>query len=136
MIPDVFLDTNILIYAASGRYDEPRKYAIAQGLLTSNFGTSGQVLAEFFANVTRKGAAPLDRVQARAWINNLVRKPVQPIDSNLVTDAIDLSDRYQISCWDGAIVAAAQRLGVKTLYTEDLSHQQAYGSVTAINPFI
>ncbi|MER9304105.1 hypothetical protein NKJ06_29030 [Mesorhizobium sp. M0293] len=36
---------------------------------------------------------------------------------------------------DGAIIAAAERLGVKTLYTEDLNHGQAYGSVVAINPF-
>ncbi|WP_245475942.1 hypothetical protein [Mesorhizobium sp. M7A.F.Ca.US.006.01.1.1] len=35
----------------------------------------------------------------------------------------------------GAIIAAAERLGVKTLYTEDLNHGQAYGSVVAINPF-
>ncbi|MER9236560.1 hypothetical protein NKI56_31860 [Mesorhizobium sp. M0622] len=38
--------------------------------------------------------------------------------------------------WDGAIIAAAaERLGVKTLNTEDLNHGQAYGSVVAINPF-
>ncbi|WP_245435947.1 hypothetical protein [Mesorhizobium tamadayense] len=42
---------------------------------------------------------------------------------------------YEISYWDGAIIAAAERLGVKTLYTEDLNHGQAYGSVVAINPF-
>ncbi len=35
----------------------------------------------------------------------------------------------------GAIIAAAERLGVKTLYTEDLNHGQAYGSVVAVNPF-
>ncbi|TIP29869.1 MAG: PIN domain-containing protein [Mesorhizobium sp.] len=35
----------------------------------------------------------------------------------------------------GAIIAAAERLGVKALYTEDLNHGQAYGSVVAVNPF-
>lgn len=35
----------------------------------------------------------------------------------------------------GAIIAAAERLGVRTLYTKDLNHGQAYGAVVAINPF-
>ncbi|TIL42510.1 hypothetical protein [Mesorhizobium sp.] len=35
----------------------------------------------------------------------------------------------------GATIAAAGRLGVKTLYTEDLNHGQAYGAVVAIHPF-
>ena len=55
-----FLDTNVLIYAATAREDEPYKYAIAEGLvLAGSFGVSGQVLAEFFANVVRKPAVPL-----------------------------------------------------------------------------
>lgn len=46
-----------------------------------------------------------------------------------------MSERFQLSYWDGAIVAAAQELGAETLYTEDLNHGQVYGSVRAINPF-
>jgi predicted nucleic acid-binding protein len=34
----------------------------------------------------------------------------------------------------GAIIAAAERLGVKTVYSEDLNHRRAYGSVV-LNPF-
>lgn len=34
-----------------------------------------------------------------------------------------------------ATIAAAERLCVKTLYTEDLNHGQAYGFVVAVNPF-
>ncbi len=58
------------------------------------------------------------------------------IDSALVKTAAAVSARYSISYWDGAIVAAAEALGTPILYTEDLNHGQAYGSVTAINPFI
>jgi predicted nucleic acid-binding protein len=54
----------------------------------------------------------------------------------LVEAAIGLSTRYQISYWDGAIIAAAERLGAKLLYTEDLNHNQIYGTVTARNPFL
>jgi predicted nucleic acid-binding protein len=37
---------------------------------------------------------------------------------------------------DGAVIAAAERLGATTLYTEDLNHRQHCGSVQAINPFL
>ena len=47
-----------------------------------------------------------------------------------------MSARYGISYWDGAIVAAAEAIGAPVLYTEDLNHGQAYGTVTAINPFL
>jgi len=43
--------------------------------------------------------------------------------------------RYGISYRDGAIVAAAECLGARTLFTEDLNHGQRYGSVQAVDPF-
>ncbi len=46
-----------------------------------------------------------------------------------------MSERYKISYWDGAILAAAEQLGAPILYTEDLNDGQTYGSVTVINPF-
>ena len=133
---DVFLDTNILIYAANGQASEPAKWQVAHGLLTTQFGTSGQVLAEFYFNATLKGEQPLPREDARRWVALLGRKPFVTVDERLVLAGIDLAQRYQISYWDGAILAAAERLGAKTLYTEDLSHGQAYGAVTVINPFL
>jgi len=133
---ECFLDTDILIYAAKGRLDEPAKWQVAQGLLTAAFGTSGQVLAEFYSNATRKGSVPLDPAVARRWVQLLAKRPLVPVDEHLALSGIDLSQRYQISYWDGAIIAAAERLGAKTLYSEDLSHGQTYGSVTVVNPFV
>jgi predicted nucleic acid-binding protein len=132
---EVFLDTNVLIYASNGRADEPRKWQIAQRLLTSNFGLSGQVLAEFYHNATRKGKVPLLPDVATRWVGLLTQKPVVAVDGTLVKAGITASQSYKISYWDGAILAAAERLGAKTLYTEDLNHGQKYGSVTVINPF-
>lgn len=133
----MFLDTNILLYAALGMEDSPEKWAISrQILLQGKFATSGQVLAEFYYNVTRKGRRPLSKFEALNWIRLLAQKPCQVIDAALVEAAIELSTRYQISYWDGAILAAAQRVGAKALYTEDLSHNQIYGTVIARNPFL
>ena len=50
--------------------------------------------------------------------------------------SIETARRYQISYWDAAIIVAAGELGAAILYTEDLNHGQAYGTVTAINPFL
>jgi predicted nucleic acid-binding protein len=101
----------------------------------ADYGTSGQVLQEFYTVVTNKGGRPLTPDEAFAWIEFLVRLPCVPIDAALVMDAIATAERYRIAYWDGAIVAAAERLGASTLYTEDLNHGQIYGSVRAENPF-
>ena len=50
--------------------------------------------------------------------------------------AIVISLQHRISYWDGAILAAAERLGAEIVYTEDLSHGQTYGPVRVLNPFL
>ncbi|MEF2074086.1 PIN domain-containing protein [Consotaella aegiceratis] len=134
---DVFLDTNILIYAALGRDDEPEKFAVARRIvLEEDYCTSGQVLAEFYAIATRKGAPPLASDEALHWVRTLAKKPCQAVDDKIVLGGITIAQRYRISYWDGAIVAAAERLGAQIIYSEDLSHGQRYGAVQVINPFI
>ncbi len=137
--PDAFFDTNILFYAARGRIDDHAKWQVAYGMLSMNFGTSGQVLAEFYVNTTKKkkkGGVPLLPAEANKWIALLLRKPFVPVDAAIVRQGMANAQNYGISYWDGAIIAAAERLGCKTLYTEDLNHGQTYGSVRAVNPFL
>ena len=137
MTSEVFVDTNILLYAALGMDDSPEKWVIAREiLLEGKFATSAQVLSEFYSNVIRKGSRPLSKPEALNWVRQLAQKPCQAIDGQLVEQAIGFSDRYQISYWDGAIIAAAHRLGAKLVLTEDLNHDQIYGAVTALNPFL
>lgn len=137
-MPDhVFLDTNVLLYAAQGGRSAPRKRDVARSIVaTRDYCTSAQVLAEFFANAVGKGDVPLTRAKARDWVRVIAKKPCLPIDDRVVLAAIGHAERYGVSYWDGAIVAAAERLGAATLYTEDFDHGRAYGTVTAINPFI
>lgn len=133
---EVFLDTNILIYAAMGSVDHPAKNERAIELLTTRFGTSAQVLAEFYVNAQRKGSAPLTADQAKEWVLRLSKKAFQPVDFHVIRAAMDHARRYQISYWDGAIIAAAERLGARVVYSEDLNHGQTYGSVRVENPFL
>jgi predicted nucleic acid-binding protein len=133
---ELFLDSNVLLYAAGGRAQAPEKYERAVQVLQMEFGLSAQVLAEFYVNATRKGPIPLAPEIARQWVVNLAKKPCLQIDANIVRAGIEHAQRYQISCWDGTIIAAAERIGAKILYTEDLSDGQVYGSVKVVNPFL
>ncbi|MGN6551854.1 MAG: PIN domain-containing protein [Pararhizobium sp.] len=136
---DVFLDTNILLYAALGREHAQSRFAAARRIvLEEDYCTSAQVLAEFFVNAQKsKGARrPLDRAKAFEWVRIIAKKPCQPVDARLVAEGIAHASRYEISYWDGAIIAAAERLGASILYTEDLNHDQNYGTVRVVNPFL
>jgi predicted nucleic acid-binding protein len=137
MIAECFFDTNILVYAAIGRRSERAKYDRAVDLIaTEDFSTSAQVLQEFYVNVVRKSDVPLSPTKAAEWVAAISRKPCQDVDSAVVMRGIENSIRYRISYWDGAIIAAAERLGAQRLYSEDLNHDQTYGTVRAVNPFL
>ena len=136
MNAEVFFDTNILVYAAIGTAEE-RKRERALGLIESeNFGTSAQVLQEFYVTVVKKAARPLSPFEASEWIEQWAEFPCQAIDRQLVQIAIELSQRYVVSYWDAAILAAAAALGAHTVYSEDLNDGQQYGPVRVVNPFV
>jgi predicted nucleic acid-binding protein len=137
MSVDCFLDTNVIVYAATGRGVENAKRERALDLIeTREFGLSAQVLQEFYVTVVRKIEVPLAPTEALEWIEQLEAFPCLMIDSGLVKIAAELSLRYRISYWDGAILAAAESLGAPILYTEDLSHRRRYGAVQVLNPFL
>jgi predicted nucleic acid-binding protein len=105
-------------------------------IVGARFGTSVQILQEFYYNVTRKIARPLSPAHALAWIERLEKLPLVETDRSLVKAGILLSQRFRISHWDGAVLAAAQRLGAAVMYSEDLNNGQSYGTVRVINPFL
>ena len=132
----VFFDTNVLVYAAVGTGKDESKRKRALDLIQSeDFGTSAQVLQEFFVTVVRKALRPLSAAQALEWIEQWAAFPCQPIDRELVQIAVALSERFTISYWDAAILAAAEALGSRIVYSEDLNDGQQYGEVRVINPF-
>ncbi len=136
MTVEVFLDTNVVVYAVSRHADDARKKAIAVELLHgANISTSAQVLQEFYSVVTRKLATRLTHEAAIGWLEFFEDVPIATLDTSLVVRGADISDKFKISYWDGAIIAAAEKLKAKILYTEDLNHGQFYGTVQAINPF-
>jgi predicted nucleic acid-binding protein len=136
MNAEIFLDTNVLVYAAMGTGRDERKRERAVELIESeDFATSTQVLQEFYVTVVKKSSRRLTSEQALAWIEQFAAFPCQVIDHQLVRIAIEKSERFKISYWDAAIIAAAEALGAETVYSEDLNGGQRYGHVRVVNPF-
>jgi predicted nucleic acid-binding protein len=134
----VFFDTNVLVHAHDS--SSPEKKARSQELLfqslRDNTGTvSPQVLSEFFVTVTRKIKKPMLVSQARVEVELLSVMATVDLDATLVMRAIDHQVRWQLSYWDALIIAAAERAGCGTLYSEDLSDGQSYCPVTVRNPY-
>ncbi len=136
MLAECFLDTNVLLYACSAATADAPKQAIAAALIAdSHFGLSTQVLQEFIANALRKPKLGISEAGIDALLEMSSEVPVLPVTRELVLSATILRRRYQLSHWDSTIIAAAQKLGCHTLYSEDLASDQQYESVTVINPF-
>lgn len=133
----VFVDTNVLYARDNSR---PTKQTAAERWIAYLWQTgtgrlSCQVLSEFYVTVTTKldpGMAPVD---ARADIrDSMAWRPV-PITAELLAQAWEVQDRFQISYRDSLIVAAARSAGSDRLLTEDLQHGQDLGGVVVVDPF-
>ena len=136
MTADCLLDTNVLVYSVDATPANRAKHLRAVELIeTVDFGLSAQVLQEFYVTVTRKLAKPLAPTEALEILDRLGAFPTVTVDQKLVIEGIRHSVRYQISYRDGAILAAAERLGARIVYSEDLNHGQSYGFTSVVDPF-
>lgn len=137
MPAEVFLDTNILVYAYD--LDAGPKRAIALALVEQGWQKPGstaisvQVLQELYVNLARKGRT---HEEARLILDDLSHWQVIENSLLLLRAALDIKDRWQTSLWDALILAAARDSGAPTLVSEDLSHGQDYGDVRVVNPFV
>jgi len=131
-----FVDTNVLVYAASNAVADRARRDVALELLDrSDLMLSAQVLAEFYSVATSKTKLNMTHEDAVLLLQSLARIPVCPITRELVMEAVELRQRYQISYWDAAVIAAAKQTGCSTIYSEDLNPGQNYDGATVINPF-
>ena len=104
-----FIDTNLLLYAASNAAADQAKRQVARALLTRpDIGFSAQVLQEFYAVAVTKQRLQMTHDEAVAVLQSLAAFPVWPISRDLVLEAIDAKQRFGISYWDAAIVTAAR----------------------------
>ena len=115
-MPGSFIDTNVLVYVASG---DPVKAERAEKIIADGGTISVQVLNEL-ANVAR-------RKMRMSWsethtLLSMIRAllPVQPITVEIHETGLALAERYGLSIYDAMIAAAALHAECDTLWSEDM----------------
>ena len=134
----IFLDTNVLIYAALTEPKDIKKKLAARKLLDrDDAALSVQVLQEFYVQTTRPTRQNgLSHGMACGLIEAWTRFDVQPMTLDVLRAALDIKQRHGLSYWDSAIVASALALGCRELYTEDMQHGLVIDGLRLINPFL
>jgi predicted nucleic acid-binding protein len=132
-----FVDTNVLLYAASTAPEEQAKAVQARSLLDDDdLALSVQVLQEFYVQATRHTKVErMTHEQASLLVEAFLRFPVQDMTVALMKAGLGARERFKISYWDATIIEAARALGCDTVLTEDLSDGQSYDGITVTNPF-
>lgn len=140
MSDDVFIDTNILLYAYDR--DAGAKHEIARAVVRQCWeqGTgviSIQVLCEFFVRSTRQADLVISSEEAESIVRNLSCswRIIAP-DTEIVIEAIKAHRDYRLSFWDALIWAASKKARVHRIYTEDFQHGQIIEGIKFLNPFL
>ena len=94
-----------------------------------------QVLQEFYVNATRKLKKPLSSAKALEIVEEYLTWNVVENTGALLTSAIRLQTKAQLSFWDAMVVQAAIEAGCERLYSEDLNTGQRFGALVIVNPF-
>jgi predicted nucleic acid-binding protein len=135
----VFVDSDVLIYAHDLDAGAKQRLAAARLAEIWEHGTgclSTQMLQEFCVNLTQKIPASLSKGTAREVVRNYAAWVHVPLTPATVVRASEISEVWQLSFWDGMIVAAAEQEEAEILLTEDLSAGQHIAGVQVLDPFI
>jgi predicted nucleic acid-binding protein len=131
-----FADTGILMNAhdVSAGAKHERARTLVESLWRDRSGVvSTQVLQELAVHL-RRALRPLDATATRDIVADYLTWHVVVTGGSSILEALDLEARYRISFRDALVVQAAQTSGAEILYSEDLAHRQAYGSLRVVNP--
>jgi|SRR5579884_680769 len=138
MSNNIFLDTNVLIYAFD--VDEKAKHKKAQKILRDcwdgeNGAVSIQVLQGFYNAVTHKISKTISKSDARDVIRTYQVWPMPSITVDDIIDASELEEQLKYSFWDSLIIVAAQKIEAELLYSANMQDGQQIGSLKIVNPF-
>jgi predicted nucleic acid-binding protein len=132
-----FLDTNILVYAVSHRLADQAKRDRARSLLRFTAqAVSLQVLQEFYSVCRAPKKLNLSHAETIAYLKPWRRFFIFEPTAETFDAALALCEHHSLSFYDANILAAAAHADCDTLLSEDLGHNQRYGHVTVINPFL
>jgi predicted nucleic acid-binding protein len=132
MSGEIFLDTNVLVYAVSK--DDARS-AKAIELVAAGAIISVQVLNEFVAVARKLGWTWPDITDALTAFRELCSEPL-PISVGTHEAALEIAVRDGVGFYDALIVASALEAGCTTLFSEDMQDGRTIDGRLAIrNPF-
>lgn len=133
----VFVDTNILVYAADSKAGDARKRQIAREVtMLPHLHLSVQVLNEFIAVARNPKKLNLSREEESKWLREWFSLKIGSITPETFQKALEFHLRLQLSHWDALIVASALEASCNIIYTEDLQHDQIIDGLRVINPFL
>jgi len=133
----ISFDTNILVYASgAGSVEKQRRSEdlIARSILSGTGLLILQALAEFSHVALRKYRLRNDDVEAMlgAWQSTM---PVHAAAQDDLAAALGAVKGHHIQFWDAMLWAAARRVGVRTILSEDFQDGRVLDGVTFLNPF-
>ncbi len=134
MSDKAFLDSNIFLYAFTDK--DNAKHKIAKTLiLTDKPCISVQVVNEVSNNLLRK--LQLDEAEVENFIKSCyVRYEIINLSKEIFLQAVQLRKKYYFSYYDSIIISSALIHSVKTLYSEDMQHNQLINDqLRIVNPF-
>jgi len=138
MIARTFVDSNVLVYAHDADAGSRQQRAAEQLTELWKSGTgllSTQVLQEFYVNVTRKIDSPLTASAAREVVRDYAVWIESAITAATIARASEIGEIWQISFWDGMILAAAEQSGAERLLTEYLNPGQKVAGIEIVSAF-
>ena len=127
-----FFDTNILVYAQ----EADRKGERARTLMAKGGVISVQVLNEFTNVALKKRKRSWPEIETAVGVIRARFPKVILLTVEIHAAAVVLAREHGLSIYDALIVAAALEAGCDTLFSEDMQHQRAFGSLRIINPFL
>jgi predicted nucleic acid-binding protein len=132
----ITLDSNVLLYAidtAAGSRHVSAGVLIERVLLGGRTVLILQTMAEFYSVATRKFR--IEPRNALLFLDELrAVLAVHAIDERDF-DRATRGDRQGLSFWDALLWAAADRIGVRYLLSEDYQDGRVLGGVTFVDPF-
>lgn len=133
----VFLDSNILVYAATQQ--DPRKQGIAAVILEhlkehGNGCISLQVLREFANVMYRK--SNYTHEQIKEMVDGFHEALPCVVESKETLDrGMELKAKYGLQLYDAMMLATAESVGCDTVYSEDMGDGAVYDGIVVKNPF-
>jgi len=135
MPAEVFLDTNVFVYAfdASAPAKRERAKTLIRG---TNWFASWQILQEFANVALHRFEVPLRPDDLSEYLDLVLWPRCRVLPSPAIhKKALEIHRKLQYRLYDSLVVASALAGGATILYSEDLQHGRSIGPMRIENPF-